>query len=171
MAVPTLKELKALKAKLEESKSYKGAKLTPQGGKDFSATKGGKQEPTEVKRDEGAKAGAKEVGETHGKSGEPEGSNVKATKAPEGAKGGAKEYKAEQVPQGNDVKATDRKEGVGAADKEWIKPSEFRNKIRAELGLPLSSPLNKGNDGLNKAPKGGSVEGNKAGTPADKASV
>ena len=64
MAVPTLKELKAIKDKLIESKaSYKGARLTPEGGKDFSRTKTGKQEPTEVKRDEGVAAGAKEAGE------------------------------------------------------------------------------------------------------------
>jgi hypothetical protein len=163
MAFPTLKELKALKAKLEESKSYSGAKLTPVGGKDFSAPKA--KAPKEVTRDEGAAAGAKEAGETHGKGGEPEGNKVTPVKAPEGVKGGAKEFKAEQVAQGADVKANDRAEGVGAAPKEWLKPSEFRNNLRSQLGLPLNDKLNKGNDGLNKAPKGGSVEANKAGTP------
>lgn len=166
MAVPTLKELKALKSKLEESKkSYTGAKLTPEGGKDFSPTKTGKQEPTEVKRDEGAAAGAKEVGEPHGKSGEPEGNKTTPVKRGEGVKDAVKEFKAEQPAQGADVKANDRKEGVGAADHEWLKPSDFKNKLRSQLGLPLNSPLNKGNDGLNKEPKGGSVDANKASTP------
>lgn len=172
MAVPTLKELKALKQKIVESKaSYKGARFTPEGGKDFSRTKTGKVEPTENKRDEGAKAGAAEVGETHGKGGEPEGNKVKPVKAPEGAKGGAKEFKAEQPAQGADVKANDRAEGAGAADKEWIKPSEFRSKLRSQLGLPLNDKLNKGNDGLNKGEKGGSTDANKAGTPVKPAEL
>jgi hypothetical protein len=164
MAVPTLKQLKALKSKLEESKkSYTGAKLAPEGGKDFS--KPTAKEPKEVKRDEGVAAAPKEGKEDHGKGGEPEGNKVTPVKRPEGVKGGVKEFKAEQPAQGADVKAVDRAEGVGAAPKEWIKPSEFREKLRSQLGLPLNSPLNKGNDGLNKSPKGGSVEPNKAGTP------
>ena len=172
MAVPTLKELKAIKDKLIESKaSYKGARLTPEGGKDFSRTKTGKQEPTEVKRDEGVAAGAKEAGETHGKGGEPEGNGAKAVKRPEGVKGAVKEYKAENTAQGADVKANDRAEGVGAAPKEWLKPSDFRNQLRSSLGLPLNDKLNKGNDGLNKGAKGGSTEPNKAGTPAKPAEI
>lgn len=170
MSVPTLKDLKALRAKLQESKaSYKGAKLTPQGGKDFSEPKA--KEPKEVKRDEGAKAGAKEVGEQHGKGGEPEGNTVKPVKREEGAKGGVKEFKAEQPAQGADSKANDRQEGVGAADHEWIKPSQFREKLRSQLGLPLDDKLNKGNDGLNKGDKGGSVDANKAGTPVKPAEL
>ena len=172
MAIPTLKELKALKAKLQESKaSYKGARLTPEGGKDFSRVKTGKAEPTEVKREEGAAAGAKEVGETHGKGGEPEGNGVKPVKRPEGVKGAVKDYKAEQPAQGADVKPVDRKEGVGAAPKEWLKPSEFRNQLRSQLGLPLNDKLNKGNDGLNKGDKGGSTDANKAGTPVKPAEL
>jgi hypothetical protein len=158
MSVPTLKELKALKAQLLESKSYSGARLTPEGGKDFSRVKTGNQDPKEVKRAEGAAAAVTEVGETHGKAGEPEGSGVKAVKRPEGVSGSVKEYKADQTAQGADVKATDRAEGVGAAPKEWLKPSEFKNRLKALMGLPLDDKLNKGNDGLNKAAKTGSVE-------------
>lgn len=173
MAVPTLKELKALKQKLQESskQSYKGARLTPEGGTDFSRTKTGKTEPTEVKREEGAAAGVKEVGTSYGKGGEPEGTSVKAVKRPDGAKGAAKEYKAVQTAQGADSKEDSRKEGAGAAPKEWLKPSEFRDKLRSSLGLPLTDKLNKGNDGLNKAEKGGSTEANKAGTPAKVAEI
>jgi hypothetical protein len=164
MSYPSLKELKALKAKLEESKSYTGAKLTPEGGKDFSAPKA--NAPKEVKREEGVKAAPKEGNVEHGKSGEPEGSNVKPVKRAEGVKGApTKEFKADQVAQGADVKAVDRAEGVGAAPKEWVKPSDFRNNLRSQLGLPLNDKLNKGNDGLNKSAQKGSTEPNKAGTP------
>jgi hypothetical protein len=172
MAIPTLKELKALKAKLQESKaSYSGARLTPEGGKDFSRTKTGKQEPTPVKRDEGVAAAPKEGQVEHGKGGEPEGNGVKPVKRAEGVKDAVKEYKAENTAQGADVKPVDRAEGVGAAPKEWLKPSEFRNNLRSQLGLPLGDKLNKGNDGLNKSAKGGSVEPNKAGTPAKPAEL
>lgn len=164
MAVPTLKELQALKKKLEEQKSYNGAKLVPQGGKDFSAPKA--KAPKPVTREEGVDAAVKEGQVEHGKAGEPEGNGVKPVKRAEGVKDAVKEYKAENTAQGADVKATDRAEGVGAAPKEWLKPSEFRNNLRSKFGLPLNDKLNKGNDGLNKGSKGGSVEGNKAGTPA-----
>jgi hypothetical protein len=160
MAFPTLKQLKALKAKIQESKTYTGKKFKVDGVETKPA-----KEPKEVNREEGVKAGVKEVGEDHGKGGEPEGNKVTPVKRPEGVKGGAKEFKAEQPAQGADVKPVTRDEGVGAAPKEWIKPSEFREKLRSQLGLPLNSPLNKGNDGLNKSPKGGSTEPNKAGTP------
>jgi hypothetical protein len=162
MAIPTLKELKELQKKLQESKTYTGKKLKVDGVETKPA-----KAPKPVTREEGAKAGAKEVGEEHGKGGEPEGNGVKPVKRAEGAKDAVKEYKAEQPAQGADVKAVDRQEGVGAAPKEWLKPSEFKNRVRATLGLPLDDKLNKGNDGLNKAAKGGSTDGNKNPTPAD----
>jgi hypothetical protein len=133
MPVPSIEKLRDLKKKLEESSkdSYKGARLTPEGGKDFKRT--GKTGTTPNPRKEGVAA---------------------ADKA----------WEATQVKQGS-TKPNPRKEGVAAADKEWLSPAAFREKIRGELGLPLNDKLNKGNDGLNKGAKAGTVEGNKAGTP------
>jgi hypothetical protein len=166
MAIPTLKELKALKAKLQEAKTYTGKKLKVDGVDVKPAAA-----PKEVKRDEGVAAGAKEAGEVHGKGGAPEGNKTTPVKRAEGVKDATKEFKAEQVAQGADVKATDRAEGVGAAPKEWLKPSEFRNQLRSTLGLPLNDKLNKGNDGLNKSAPKGSTEPNTAGAPAKVAEI
>lgn len=74
-----------------------------------------------VTRGEGAKEGAKEVGDEHGTDKKPEGSTVKPVDRSEGSVGAPKEYN-----------------------------QDFRNRIKSALGLPLNDKLNQTGKGLNK---------------------
>lgn len=81
---------------------------------------------TPVSRGEGAKDGAKEVGEDHGSDKAIPDTTVKSV-----------------------TQETGRDEGAADAPKEFNQ--DFRNRIKSALGLPLNDKLNQTGKGLNKA--------------------
>jgi hypothetical protein len=147
----SLKKLADAYKKMEEATSYTAAKDQKGGIKPVPGY--AKTEPKPVDRKEGAQ-GTKEIGKAEHGSKESANPDVKPVARGEGSKEAQPEAKkadfgSDKAPEGTTVKPVDRKEGSQAAVKEYT-PKDFRDRVKAALGLPLNSPLNKGNDGLNK---------------------